>query len=485
MKESNNKFINEILNYYNKIEHFNPDIMYNYANPIIITKLLKKYSNYIDEEGIRIFDNSIYVYPRDYFYPLSYNYSEREYTQNTCMVHLFNATWTSKGERRTINVYRKFGPDFGRFINKRLDNILGVKSRIIEKLSRKKHNLKMFYSIHINRNKRINKIAKELSQKKNESIIICNPEYVMENKTVENMQKDNIIYIREQYTSKEAKLIAKSIAESNKKTIIFNSYSDGWDKIVQELKRNNRNIIIKFLIHGNISLLADDIRFEKINEILNLYDKGKINEIGIFNEETYIFYKSKGYNVSLLNECIDIKNAGDYIANKEKKEYKMIGMYPQNCNVSQNIYNQLASISLLEDAKLDLGLCSYQISTIARKYNLNLSVKNNNQNNDSLYKRMVNNDAILCINLVDDASTIPLESFELETPCLVGKNCNYFSNSSLEKYIVVDNECDIYEIKNKLEYVIENKDIIVEEYKNWKKDYLINSLKLFNEFIKE
>ena len=102
VKEKNNKYIKEILDYYNRIDHFNPDIMYNYANPVIITKILKKYNSIVNEEGIKIFDNNIFVYPRDYFYPLSYNYAEREYTENTCMVHLFNATWTSKGERRCL-----------------------------------------------------------------------------------------------------------------------------------------------------------------------------------------------------------------------------------------------------------------------------------------------------------------------------------------------------------------------------------------------
>ena len=73
VKEKNNKYIKEILDYYNKLEEFNPDMMYNYANPVIITKAIKKYDHITDEKGIDIFDNNIYVYPRDYFFPLSYN----------------------------------------------------------------------------------------------------------------------------------------------------------------------------------------------------------------------------------------------------------------------------------------------------------------------------------------------------------------------------------------------------------------------------
>ena len=65
-----NKYIKAILDYYGKIKHFEPEIMYNFANPVIITKILKQYESKVNEEGIRIFDDNIYVYPRDYFYPI-------------------------------------------------------------------------------------------------------------------------------------------------------------------------------------------------------------------------------------------------------------------------------------------------------------------------------------------------------------------------------------------------------------------------------
>lgn len=68
------------------------DIIYNYANPAIITKSISKYHVKKLENGVKIFNDEVYVYPRDYFYPLSYNYSEEIYTKNTCMVHLFNGT---------------------------------------------------------------------------------------------------------------------------------------------------------------------------------------------------------------------------------------------------------------------------------------------------------------------------------------------------------------------------------------------------------
>ena len=64
VKEKNNKYIKDILDYYNTLKHFNVNIMYNYANPVIITKLLNNYEYEKDEKGIRIYDKNVYVFTR-------------------------------------------------------------------------------------------------------------------------------------------------------------------------------------------------------------------------------------------------------------------------------------------------------------------------------------------------------------------------------------------------------------------------------------
>ena len=480
VKEKNNPYIKEILDYYNKIEHFNPDIMYNYANPVIITKILKKYESYVNEEGIRIFDNNIYVYPRDYFFPLSYNYAEREFTENTCMVHLFNATWTSLGERRTINIYRKFGPDVGRVLNNFIDKAFELKNRIKLEIKKILHNLKMFYSIHINRKKRVDKIKKELVNKNNKYIVICHPESYQENKSIENLKKDKIVYLREQYTAKEAKMIARVITEAGIQMVVLNSFYYGWDQIVQEIKKINRKIKIKAMIHSGNAILAEDSEFKKMNEIITLYDKGKIEEIGLFNRESYEFYKEKGYNISLLNEFIDMRISNNI--EKNNKEYLKIGIYPKNNDIYQNIFNQMGAVSLIEDAKFDCSICSYPVTTFARKYNINFIGNSDNPTEEELYNRMAGNDVNLNISFMDDASLVPLESFELGVPCIIGKSCKYFTNTEFAKDIMVENENDVLEIKEKILFVCQNKEKILEEYREWKNKYSEKSKEKFEKF---
>ena len=273
VKEKHNKHIKEILDYYNKLDEFNPEIMYNYANPVIITKTIRKYDSYIDNNGIEIFDNSVYVYPRDYFFPLSYNYAEKEFTENTCMIHLFNATWTSRGERRTIGIYRKLGPDLGRIVNNFIDGLGNLKQGIKSKIKGIYNYWRMWYSIHINRNKRVKNITKELELKKENYLVICNPDKAIENQYINTLFDNNILYLREQHTEKEANMIANAIYKSGKQKVIFNSYSDGWDKLISNLKMIKRNIEIEVLIHGGNERSANKNVWQSRDEIIVLYAK--------------------------------------------------------------------------------------------------------------------------------------------------------------------------------------------------------------------
>ena len=483
VKEKHNKYIKEILDFYNKIDHFNVELIYNYANPVIITRMINQYDSYENEDGIRIFDNNIYVYPRDYFFPLSYNYSERVFTQNTCMVHLFNATWTDRGERRTIGIYRKFGPEAGKVINRWIDKLFNFKGYVVGKLKGLYNFARMKYSIHFNRNKRLKNIKSQLDNKKEDYIVITHPEMVQEKETAENLFKENILEIREQYTKKEAKAIAKILATSGKKLIIFNSYIDGWDNIMTELKNINRKIQVKILVYGGVALLADENKWNSLNTIVDLYYKRSIDELGFFNKELYEFHKQKGYKTSYLMKLINIPNIENYKNNKQSKNYTKIGLYNAYDNFTKNIYNQIFAVGLLENVMLDCAPINYKISMIARKYNINLCGESRSLIKEELYKKVADNDINLYITSIEETEILPLESLELGTICLTSNNYSYFMGTELEKYLIVQKSDSIEEINNHIKYALQNKETILQIYDKMKEKYTKEAIDKITQFL--
>ena len=145
-------------------------------------------------------------------------------------------------------------------------------------------------------------------------------------------------------------------------------------------------------------------------------------------------------------------------------------MYVTDHDSFNNIFSQLSAVSLLENIKLDFNPINYEIATTARRFNINLIGDSKALSQEELYYRIANNDVNLCINLIDNDSLIPLQSFELGVVCIIGRGVKFFEGSELEKYIKVSDEENIQEIKQKIQEVLENKEKILELYNSWKKD---------------
>lgn len=482
VKNKENKYIKEILDYYNQIEHFNLETIYNYVNPVIITRIIKKYECHTNEKGIKIYDNNVYVYPRDYFFPLSYDYSEKKYTKNTCMVHLFNATWTDKGEKRTVGINRRFGPYFGRKINEFINGCFNFKNAILIRIKKIYNWARMKYSIHINIGKRIKKLNNELSNIKSNYITICHPEKIEENEQIDTLFDGNIIYIREMHTKKEAKLVAQAIVNANKQLVILNSYVSGWETIVSELKTLRENMVCKILFYNGNGNIAEGENWEVWHKVTDLYNKGYLDEIGFFKKSLCEFYQGKGFNAKYLIKYVDINNKEKYKKNEETKAIK-IGMYQTYDNIIKNPYNQLCAVSLFENSRLEYYPINYKVNMFARKFNINISGTYENLTKEEIYNKMANNDINLNISLIDENNLLPIESFELGSISIVGSNYELFKNSELEKYIVVKEEDNVAEIYNKIKYALENKEKILHVYQEWKDKNTSEAKKRKDEFI--
>lgn len=109
-KEKENKHIKNIINIYESMEEFNPNgDLYEMSVPRVLTKYFTNYGFEKENDSeIQVLDNeSAYIYPMEYFYPLSYDHQHNKFTDKSCMIHHFDATWISKMEKFKTEMKRK------------------------------------------------------------------------------------------------------------------------------------------------------------------------------------------------------------------------------------------------------------------------------------------------------------------------------------------------------------------------------------------
>jgi len=466
-KKPKTHFSKVMLEFYQKQEHFDVNNMFEYSIPRVMTNILNNYGYDQRKNEIQELKHSITIYPREYFYPLSFNFKNNVFTKNTCMIHYYSASWFSKKSKLRIKLNRYFG-------ERNVDIILGVVKRIRNFI--KKCLLKYVYKYakYIEytffKNGKYNSDLKTsfeaLKKIKNDYIVMHNPDWLgTTNATIELFDK-NRVPSHEFFRKKDIRKFGNLIIEQEITQVIFSAMCLGWKDLAYYLKKKNPNIKIKAFWHGSFSQVLETYGFQRNLELIKMNKEGILDVFATCKESSVNFYKNIGLKTHFIRNNVKIKEE----ISKEKHNTLTIGIYSsQKDNWIKNLFAQIAAASLLENATIDIIPMDYEAKDFAKKLGLNVIGVDRPIPRNELLNRMSKNTLNLYVTFSECAPMLPIESFETGTICLTGNNHHYFKNTELEKYLVVNNEESPTEIAKKIQYCIENKDKIFKLYKSWKK----------------
>ena len=161
-----------------------------------------------------------------------------------------------------------------------------------------------------------------------------------------------------------------------------------------------------------------------------------------------------------------------------------IGNYNADSRELKNIYTALSAMKLIPNAKADVVPINGGAAEFAKLIELEYDSINDYIPNEELMKRIHKNDINVYPTFTENAPMFPLESFEMGVPCLLGNNNDYFVGTELGDYVILEKEDDPLYIKERIEYVLKNRDHVMELYREWKKDFDKKCDKWVDEFIK-
>ena len=323
-----------------------------------------------------------------------------------------------------------------------------------------------------------NNVIENINNIKDTSFVaIYNPETKgIMNATIDLFGKENSIELYEIFNKKQIINIAQAIVNRNFRQVIFATMAYGYKDLAEKIHELNSNIKIKFMWHGSHSLFVNYNEQKFLEELLQLQKRGIVSTIGFFKSAMADFYNKKGYNSCLLMNDVNLEN---------KYKRLKIGLYSSGDRWEKNTYNQLSSCAMVKDAYVDV-IPNTKLATSFCKL-MNIKMVDNNSSmavsRDELLKRMASNDVNLYVTFTECSPMIPLESFELGVPCVIGNNTDFFKNSKLNDMLVVKEEDSIDEIYEKINIAIENKEEIMSLYKEWKAEYSKEVIKLKEEFL--
>lgn len=483
----NNHFVKKIIDLIkeNKFENIT-DL---FAN--VLEKDMK--NNY---NSLQKFDNQIFIYPYEYFYPIDYEWIGKSFTDNTKAVYYEKNRKVPKKAKIKIKMAKKYGVEsFNYFFStlRTVKNNLGYKKYIMSQNIKKKFSVKEDPGIDTAKEKLQEYIKINLEAEKSgkqlpiDYVIIHNPRWLGVTSATKELFK-NLLPLEEVFLDKNVNLISDMILKSKVKQVIFSAFDYGWDKIAIRLKKLNPEIKIKSFWHGSHSQVIEKINWETNVMIINLHKQGIIDVMGTCKESLVNFYKSQGYKTAFLNNTVvlndemkkRIENKKKNIQNTDKLK---LGLYSAGTDWRKNTYNQVMAASLFKNATLEVIPLRYELQKIAYKNDLNIIGSDSHLKREDLLLEMAKNDITLYVTFSECAPMLPIESLEVGTICITGNNHHYFDNTKLYDYLVVEREDDVMAIYEKINYALEHKDEIFKLYKEWKKSNDERTKKSVEEFL--
>ena len=476
-------FAKKMLDFYKAQEHFDVNNMFKVSIPRIMTKFLNEEGLDHTSNEIQHLKHNITIYPREYFYPLSFDFKDNIFTDNTCMIHYFDASWFSKKEKYRVKLNRRFGEkNVNRMIRvyKKLRHLGGL---VITKTLYKP--AKYFKYTYLNKGKYKNDLNKSISALKNikgDYIVMHNPDWLGITSATIELFDNNRVPCGEFLRKRDMKKFANAILQKKIKQVIFSAMCIGWKDLAYYLKSKDKNILIKVFWHGSISQVSEPYGWARNIELIDMSKDGTLTTFGTCKESLVKFYENLGINTKFIMNNVTLKNK---IEHKEPKEV-VIGLYAaKKDDWRKNLFAQIAAVSLIKNATIDIIPMDYEAATFASNLGLKVTGIDKAIPREQLLERMSKNTMNLYVTFSECAPMLPIESFEVGTICLTGNNHHYFKNTELEKYLVVDNEESPVEIAKKIELCINNKDKVLKLYKEWKKQNDTNSIKSATDFIND
>lgn len=288
-------------------------------------------------------------------------------------------------------------------------------------------------------------MLKQLEKYKNKKNIVIIPTYDMDIKESLEYTLNNTITIDR---VPEDNKIIEFINNSKISKIYLVGNNDFYRYLLPRLKKE---INVCWIFRDSFSNLSNGGSRYYLECIFEYIDRKLINSIGCINKDTQTVLENAGYNCEFIKLNIKPKRT-------KHKKTNTIGILSNDYDPNNNFYNQLAALKLIDydyvKFKCVMGATWYFCDFFDIKH----------KKTDNFDEIIKDNFVNLYINFTNTNIELIQKSFNYGVPCLVG-NTNYFDNNKyLKEHLVIKSDDDINEIVEKINFVKNNREKIMEEY---------------------
>jgi hypothetical protein len=267
---------------------------------------------------------------------------------------------------------------------------------------------------------------------------------------------------------------ARAIIQSGGRHFVVSGGDLFWIDMIRKVREAKPEIRFDLLWHSNYAQMGETHDWKLWTGWLAALRGGLVTRIGVVKEGYDAFLRSIGFDAVFVPNAIQPGTIPVLpVATSDSIGVWLSG----SSDYRKPVYPALMALGLLEKYSLsaagigDIGL------RLASRLGLKITqISANPLSPTVLYRSMASTCATLYTTLSECSPMLPLESFALGVPCLVGPSSHLFRDHNfLAESLIVRNPMDPREIASKLERVVADRSAIIAAYRQYADEELMRS----------
>lgn len=251
----------------------------------------------------------------------------------------------------------------------------------------------------------------------------------------------------------------KFVEENTISRLVFIDYQLEFEELI---KRINKPIEINWILTTPLGAFSNEYNRYIFNSVYKLYSYGLIKRIGVCDPG--LFETLRNHNNNIFQVFVDTKT--NSIVNECSQNNSVIGLLNSQYKSTHSFYNELSAIKLLDGLKSRIFKPNKETKRFIKMFKINHEYTRN-------FNRLFDRDlaANLYINFTDNDIRLFLKSMDNNIPCILGNTSILNKYPNLKKRLVMSSDDDIDEIADRVRVVLDKRQLIFEDYKEFRKDY--------------
>lgn len=296
-----------------------------------------------------------------------------------------------------------------------------------------------------------------------------------------NQLFDELYEVNDTLDERSALHYAHLFAETNCPALVIQGFPLSYRHLVQALHRIVPNIPIYVIWHGNFLQTGEDYAWEGFRTVAQLCQNQAITKWGFVKRGMAEVMQSRGFRTGfVMNLVRTIPERPSTPLN----DGLHVGVWGVPYNWRKPPYAMLGSIALLENPIVHTSNVDMRTQEFARFLELPGQFDKQAISQQQMPRVLSQMHLNMYVTLSECAPMLPLESLSVGVPCLLGATSHYFEDHEyLYSRLVVPHADSAQAIANSALRVLEERDAIVEAYRDYAPDYNSRALRCLEEFL--